>query len=88
MTASRDETVGSVAAPMGYYRHPGHSGETVHECGHPLREHGWIDSFYVGNEDGITVCPAEHGPFQGQTISERGTRCTMVHAPGPAGDDL
>lgn len=71
MTAARDETVGSVAAPMGYYRHPDHPGETVHECGYPLHEHGWIDSYYAGGE-GITVCPASWGPFQGQTVTERG----------------
>lgn len=72
MAADKDATVGSVAAPMGYYRHPDHSGDTVHECGYTLHEHGWIDSFHVGGEDGITVCPAPTGPFQGQTVSERG----------------
>jgi len=51
---------------MGYFRRPDLPGDQVHEeCGRTWDVHGWIDSFYVGG-DGITVCPADTGPFQGQ----------------------
>ena len=60
-----------------YWRDPWVRGDITHECGYELHEHGWLDvSGAPGG--GYTVCPSKFGPFEGQSVTEKGRNVTVT----------
>lgn len=63
---------------LGYYRHPRMDGQAeCPECGYPMHEHGWLDC----GGDGIVVCPSQHGPFGGQSVTDHARNHTCPTVP-------